>query len=222
MIVGPAIADVHHVAGLKPLVGAHCGRKVIFPISPGHVVVGQHFVGIESQLWPQEMDELDYLYALGIAAGEVKNTELEQRALGRLLEVGQNSPEVHLFMGKAYINGEKYDEALTELNLAAQANPKLPFVHFNLGFAYLKKQNLEHAEAEFLADIAVEPAVPYNYEQLGLLCSQQQKIGRLKWRCCGLCNLIPEESTPMLAWFKSMIVKRNMRLRWPKSMSRAS
>jgi tetratricopeptide (TPR) repeat protein len=125
-------------------------------------------------LWPQESDQLNYLYALGIAAGEAKNVQLEQRALDRLLEVGQNSPEVHLFMGKAYINHEKYDEALTELNLAAQANPKLPFVHFNLGFAYLRKQDLEHAQAEFLADIAVEPAVAYSYEQLGLLYSQQR------------------------------------------------
>ncbi|MGP0020889.1 MAG: tetratricopeptide repeat protein [Candidatus Sulfotelmatobacter sp.] len=126
-------------------------------------------------LWPQESDQLNYLYALGIAAGEAKNLELEQRALDRLLDVGQNSPEVHMLMGKAYINHEKFDEALTELNLAAQANPKLPFVHFNLGFAYLKKQNLERAQAEFLADIAIEPEVAYNYEQLGLLYSQQQE-----------------------------------------------
>jgi tetratricopeptide (TPR) repeat protein len=126
-------------------------------------------------LWPQESDQLSYLYALGIAAGEAGNTQLEQRALDRLLEVGQNSPEVHLFMGKAYINHEKYDEALAELALAAEANPKLPFVHFNLGFAYLKKQDWEHAQAEFLADIAVEPTVAYSYEQLGLVYSQQQE-----------------------------------------------
>ena len=129
---------------------------------------------VPSALQARYLLGLCYLYALGIAAGEAKNVQLEQRALDRLLEVGQNSPEVHLFMGKAYINHEKYDEALTELNLAAQANPKLPFVHFNLGFAYLRKQDLEHAQAEFLADIAVEPAVAYSYEQLGLLYSQQR------------------------------------------------
>jgi tetratricopeptide (TPR) repeat protein len=126
-------------------------------------------------LWPQESDQLNYLYALGIAAGEAGNPELEQRALGRLLEVGKNSPEVHLFMGKAYINHEKYDEALAELNLAAQANPNLPFVHFNLGMAYLRKQDWEHAQAEFLADVAIEPEVAYNYEQLGLVYSLQHE-----------------------------------------------
>jgi tetratricopeptide (TPR) repeat protein len=126
-------------------------------------------------LWPQASDQLNYLYALGIAAGEAKQPELEQRALGRLLEAGKDSPEVHLFMGKAYINHEKYDEAISELNLAAQANPNLPFVHFNLGFAYLRKQDLEHAQAEFLADIAVEPAVVYSYDQLGLVYYLQQE-----------------------------------------------
>lgn len=129
-------------------------------------------------LWPQESDQLNYLYALGIAAGEAKNPELEQRALDRLLEVGQNSPEVHLFKGKAYINHEKYDEAIAELKVAARENPKLPFVHFNLGFAYLRKQDLEDAQAEFLADIAVEPDVAFSYEQLGLLYSQQQEDGK--------------------------------------------
>jgi tetratricopeptide (TPR) repeat protein len=129
-------------------------------------------------LWPQEADQLNYLYALGIAAGEAGNAQLEQRALGRLLEAGKNSPEVHLLMGKAYINHEKYDEALAELNLAAQANPKLPFVHFNLGFAYLKKQDLEHAQAAFLADIALEPGVAYDYDQIGQVYYLQQEYQR--------------------------------------------
>jgi len=143
-------------------------------------------------LWPQESDQLNYLYALGIAAGEAKNQELEQRALDRLLEVGQNSPEVHLFQGKAYINHEKYDEAITELNIAARENPKLPFVHFNLGFAYLRKQDLEHAQAEFLADIAVEPEVAFNYEQLGLLYSQQQDDGKAEAALLHAVRLDPQ------------------------------
>ncbi|MFZ0760731.1 MAG: tetratricopeptide repeat protein [Candidatus Sulfotelmatobacter sp.] len=126
-------------------------------------------------LWPQESDQLTYLYALGIAAGGAENLELEQRALGRLLEVGKNSAEVHLFMGKAYINHEKYDEALAELNLAARENPNLPFVHFNLGFAYLRKQDWQRAQAEFLKDIAIEPAVAYNYEQLGFVYYEQRE-----------------------------------------------
>ena len=82
-------------------------------------------------LWAQSSDQLNYLYVLGIAAGKSGQPDLEQRALGRLIETGQDSPELHLLLGKAHINREEYDDAIKELELAAKANPKLPFVHFN-------------------------------------------------------------------------------------------
>src|SRR6202040_4293462 len=62
-------------------------------------------------LWAQSSNQLNYLYVLGIAAGKSARPELEQRALGRLIETGQNSPELHLLLGKAHINREEYDDA---------------------------------------------------------------------------------------------------------------
>ena len=97
----------------------------------------------------------------------MKNTALEEKAYGRLAEIGQDTPEFHLIMGKAHINREEYDEAVRDLEAAAKADPKLPFVHFNLGLAYLHKQEFEQARAEFQKDIALEPDVAFAYEQLG-------------------------------------------------------
>ena len=57
-------------------------------------------------LWSQASDQLNYLYALGIAAGKSEHPDIEQRALGRLFEIGQNSAELHLLMGKAHLNRE--------------------------------------------------------------------------------------------------------------------
>jgi len=96
-------------------------------------------------LWGQASDQLNYLYVLGIAAYKSKNSALEEKALGRLVEIGENSPEFHLLMGKAHLNREEYDEAVRELEAAATADPKLPFVHFNLGLAYMHKQQFEEA-----------------------------------------------------------------------------
>src|SRR5579872_756556 len=126
-------------------------------------------------LWPQASGQLNYLYVLGIAANKAGRPDLEQRALTHLVEIGQSSPEFHLLMGKAHLNREEYDEAITELELAIKKEPSLPFVHFNLGMAYLKKQDLDHAKAEFLKDIAIEPDVSYNYDQLGQVYYLQQK-----------------------------------------------
>src|SRR5580704_15914829 len=87
-------------------------------------------------LWSQASGQLNYLYVLGIAANKAGRADLEQRALSHLVEIGQNSPEFHLLMGKAHLNREEYDEAITELELAVKKDSSLPFVHFNLGMAY--------------------------------------------------------------------------------------
>ena len=121
-------------------------------------------------LWPQQSDQMNYLYVLGIAADKAERNELGNRALARLVEVGKDSAELHLLLGKAKLNEEAYDDALKELTAAAQADPKLPFVHFNLGMAYSKKGEYQRATTEFLKDIALEPEVVFNYDELGNLC----------------------------------------------------
>jgi tetratricopeptide (TPR) repeat protein len=115
-------------------------------------------------IWEQQASDLTYLYVLGIAADKAERKELSDRALGRLAQVGGDSAEVHLLVGKAKLNLEAYDDAVKELAGAAEEDPKLPFVHFYLGMAYSKKGDYERAKAEFLKDIALEPDAVFNYD----------------------------------------------------------
>jgi tetratricopeptide (TPR) repeat protein len=117
-------------------------------------------------LWPRQSRDLNYLYVLAIAADKAERKELGDRALARLAEVGDDSAEVHLLMGKAMLTLAAYDDALKELTAALLADPKLPFAHFNLGMVYSKKGEYERAKAEFLTDIALEPDVEFNYAEL--------------------------------------------------------
>ena len=126
-------------------------------------------------LWPQESNDLNYLYVLGNAADKAGNTELQDRALGRFVELGQNTAEYHLLMGKAFLNREENDKALAELQQAAQSDPNLPFVHFNLGLVYLARLDFDRAKEQFEKDIALEPDVPFNYDRLGLVYIYQQQ-----------------------------------------------
>ena len=127
-------------------------------------------------LQEQESNDLNFLYVLAISAWKSKQPELEQRTMARLVQVGGDTPEFHLLMGKAHFNREEYDDAIKELKLAAKASPKLPFVHFYLGLAYMKKQDFDDARAEFLKDSEIEPDVSYNYDQLGLIAANQQQL----------------------------------------------
>jgi tetratricopeptide (TPR) repeat protein len=125
-------------------------------------------------LWPQESDKLPYLYVLANAAHRAGQAEWDDRASVRLLKIGNDSAEYHLFVGKYHLNREEYDMAIAEFEAAAKANPTLAFVHFNLGVAYLRKQEYSRAREELLKDVAVEPDVALNYDQLGEVYWQTQ------------------------------------------------
>ena len=127
-------------------------------------------------LWDASSGDVMYLYVLGVAAHNKGNAELDEKALARLLSLGGDSGELHLILGKAYLNRQEYDKAIGELERAAATNPRLPFVHFNLGLARLHAEGQdEAAEQEFLKDIAVEPDVADDYAQLGNLYVRQQR-----------------------------------------------
>jgi tetratricopeptide (TPR) repeat protein len=127
-------------------------------------------------LWEQvpAPDQLNYLYVLGRAAENTKNTALEEKAYARMAEVGQGSPEFRMIMGKAHLNRGEYDDAIRELEAAAQADPKLPLVHYYLGIASVRKQDYDRARAEFHKDLALEPDAAFTYEQLGKVESTEQ------------------------------------------------
>jgi tetratricopeptide (TPR) repeat protein len=127
-------------------------------------------------LWDQvrPADQFNYLYVLGRAAENAKNTTLEEKAYARMAEVGQGSPEFRMIMGKAHLNRGEFDDAIRELEAAAQADPKLPLVHYYLGMAFASKQDYQRARTEFQKDLASEPDAAFTYEQLGKVESTLQ------------------------------------------------
>jgi tetratricopeptide (TPR) repeat protein len=123
-------------------------------------------------LWDRESTNPNYLYVLTIAAGKASNASLEKQAADRMLAIGENAPEFHLYIGKAWLTKGNTQKALEEFNAAEAARPNLPLVHYFLGRAYLEQHAYPRAEAELLKDAAIEPSFPYNYEDLGLLYMQ--------------------------------------------------
>src|SRR5208283_2002810 len=126
-------------------------------------------------LWPQLSADVMYLYVLGMAADRAGDKSLYDKAMKQLVAVGGDSPELHLILGKSYLQHQEYDLALAQLQKTLAANPTLPFLHFNLGLVYLELGQLDKAEQEFRQDIAIEPDLADNYVQLGNLYLRSQK-----------------------------------------------
>ena len=127
-------------------------------------------------LWPRESENLNYLYVVSIAANRSGLADLDRRAATRLIQVGRNSAEFHLILGKAQMAHEIYSRALEEFTQAASLDPKLPFVHYFLGTVYRRQNDYETAKQEFLKDAAIEPDLPYNYDALGAVCYSLSQI----------------------------------------------
>jgi tetratricopeptide (TPR) repeat protein len=111
---------------------------------------------------------------LSIAAGKSSNEPLEKQAFDRMLAIGQNSPEFHLYIGKAWLAKGDTGKAIAEFQIAAAARPNLPLVHYFLGRSYLEQHAYAKAEAELLQ----EPGYPYSYEDLGLLYAQLNQTAK--------------------------------------------
>jgi tetratricopeptide (TPR) repeat protein len=120
-------------------------------------------------LWDKESSNLNYLYVLSIAASKSSNADLQKQAFDQMLAIGQNTPEFHLYVGKAWLAEGATNHALEEFHTAASARPDLPLVHYFLGRTYLEQHAYAQAEAELQKDAAIEPDFPYNYEDLGIL-----------------------------------------------------
>jgi tetratricopeptide (TPR) repeat protein len=132
-------------------------------------------VRVLEPLWPSESERLEYLYVVATAAARSNRGELQQQAMKRMVEVGKDSAELHLFIGKAYLQHADIERAVGELETAAKLDPKLPFVHYFLGVAYRKRRDADRAKAEFRQDMKIEPDVPFNYDQLGAVCAELQE-----------------------------------------------
>jgi tetratricopeptide (TPR) repeat protein len=125
-----------------------------------------------SPLWDRESTNLNYLYVLSIAASKSLNAPLQKQAFDQMLAIGQNTPEFHLYLGKAWLAEGNTDDALKEFHTAASTRPDLPLVHYFLGRTYLEQHAYLQAEAELQKDAAIEPGFAYDYEDLGILYAQ--------------------------------------------------
>jgi tetratricopeptide (TPR) repeat protein len=123
-------------------------------------------------LWSRELNNLNYLYVVSIAANKSADGILQKQAFDQMLAIGQDKPEFHLYVGKAWLAEDNTVEALKEFRAAEAAQPGLPLVHYFLGRILLEQHADELAETELQKDVAIEPDFPYNYEDLGILYAE--------------------------------------------------
>ena len=117
-------------------------------------------------IWASRNGDLAYLYVLGLAADKAGQTAISEKAWSQLEEIGSDTAQFHLLMGKALYNRGDPDKAMAEFEAADKLDPKLPFLHYSWGQAFVETNQYDQAKEQFLKDISVEPDIPYSYDEL--------------------------------------------------------
>jgi len=74
----------------------------------------------------------------------------------------------HEARGRAYIQAEKFPEALAELTQAIQLDPKASRAYNARGYAYLRQRDYQHALADFTDAIRLDPKYANAYQNRSL------------------------------------------------------
>jgi tetratricopeptide (TPR) repeat protein len=100
----------------------------------------------------------DFSVRLGLATAYARlGRSSEARALFDRLLRDDNSAEVQLALGQAYLAMNEFEDAEKAFRRAAQQRPSMPGLHFFLGAARWKRQDADGAIEEWRAELALDP-----------------------------------------------------------------
>ncbi len=93
----------------------------------------------------------------------------------RAVEVAPNSAKVRFNLGGVYLEKERYDDAMRELQASLAIYPSA-FPHRNLGTLYLRKHQPQAAIAEYRKALELDPRDGEAYNNLGYVLLSQGSI----------------------------------------------
>src|SRR5271170_5467354 len=103
----------------------------VVQLSDGDTVAACDTLDKAAELKP---NDVDILYHRGRAHMLVSKESYEQ-----MFHADPNSWRVHEVLAQAYLEGDRYDDAIAEFQLAVTARPQEPGLHEELGDAYWKR-----------------------------------------------------------------------------------
>jgi len=129
------------------------GNKVVKVLAAPFKAFGKLFGGGDDKNKIHRMTEKD---AERFQAAGVTRIEDARTPAASKRETSDGSAREHLEVGRGYLLEGRYNEAISELSLAASLDPKLTEAHSLLGVAYDKKGFGDHAKESFERAVKLE------------------------------------------------------------------
>lgn len=120
----------------------------------------------------------DVGYSLGLAYLNLHDLNHAGLLFDEMVAGLGDSPSIHLYFGRAYMETTNSDQAIQEFKKAIARNPKLPQAHYFLAMTYLQRDSeagFAAAAPEFQAEIQNNPTDYRSHYSLGLIAFKQRR-----------------------------------------------
>jgi Flp pilus assembly protein TadD len=154
-----AIEDSGSTAGTAP--DKKSGNKVVKILSAPFKAFGKLFGHKDDRIQRMTEKDADKFASVGV---ERLN---DSRTPEPMKQAAANSAKEHLANGRAYLNNEQLNEAISELSTAVSLDPKLTEAHNLLGVAYDKKGLGDRAKDSYERAVKNEPEDAQALNNLG-------------------------------------------------------
>ena len=117
-------------------------------------------------------------YSLGLAYLNLHDLNHAGLLFDEMVAGLGDSPSIHLYFGRAYMETTNSDQAIQEFKKAIARNSKLPQAHYFLAMTYLQRDSeagFAAAAPEFQAEIANNPNDYRSHYSLGLIAFKQRR-----------------------------------------------
>ena len=116
--------------------------------------------------------DIDTLLDMGILLLEMNDIESAQEKFNRILEMDENQPQAHHYLGEIHLHHGRLPQATECFNRTITINPKQSGTHYRLGECYLKLGQLANARKHLVEELNVSPDQPRLLLDLGCLLEE--------------------------------------------------
>jgi tetratricopeptide (TPR) repeat protein len=102
-------------------------------------------------------NDVTLYYPLALSLSKQGKTDESQQVVRQMLNYGGDSPQIHIFLAKAYYDQDAPTKALDELKSALTLDSKVRLAHFYSGLVYIKLGKFAEASREFESELALNP-----------------------------------------------------------------
>ena len=152
---------------LNVLVNEH---RLYLPMAGAAVALAQLWT---QRRWPRWIQAAGLVVLVTLTVQRNRVWRSEEMLWSDAVATGPAMSRSHLNLGKAYLEQERYEEAIAASRRALEIEPRLARAHYNIGTAYLSQRQYERAMASYERALEINPRLMEAVNNLGNAYKEQ-------------------------------------------------